>query len=39
MVVIMKPGAEEALIESVIGRLNAYGFDVHRSSGVNHTVL
>jgi 3-deoxy-7-phosphoheptulonate synthase len=35
----MEPGIEESRIEDVIGRLNAYGFDVHRSSGINHTVL
>ena len=39
MVVVMKPDATEAQIEAVIGRLNDYGFDVHRSSGVNQTVL
>jgi 3-deoxy-7-phosphoheptulonate synthase len=39
MVVIMEAGAEEALIQSVIEQLNDYGFDVHRSSGVNQTVL
>ncbi|HMB92257.1 MAG TPA: hypothetical protein VKP65_15500, partial [Rhodothermales bacterium] len=39
MVVSMKPGAEEAQIENVIEHLNEYGFDVHRSSGVNQTVL
>ncbi len=39
MVVIMEFGATEAQIEAVINNLNAYGFDVHRSSGVNHTVI
>lgn len=39
MVVIMQPGADEALVESVIEFLNSQGFDVHRSSGVNQTVL
>lgn len=39
MVVIMEQGASEAQIETVINSLNAYGFDVHRSSGVNQTVL
>ncbi len=39
MVVVMQTGATEAQIEAVIERLNAYGFDVHRSSGVNQTVL
>lgn len=39
MVVVMQPGAEESQIQAVIERLNGYGFDVHRSSGVNQTVL
>ncbi len=39
MVVVMEPGADEAQIEAVIDRLNRHGFDVHRSSGVNQTVL
>ena len=39
MVVVMQPGAEEARIEAVIGRLNEYGFDVHRSSGAAQVVL
>jgi 3-deoxy-7-phosphoheptulonate synthase len=39
MVVVMQPGAEEAQVEFVTERLREYGFDVHRSSGVNQTVL
>nr|BCX01805.1 MAG: 3-deoxy-7-phosphoheptulonate synthase [Bacteroidota bacterium] len=39
MIVVMEPGATEAQIEQVIARLHAFGFDVHRSSGVNQTVL
>ncbi|MEM8559231.1 MAG: 3-deoxy-7-phosphoheptulonate synthase [Bacteroidota bacterium] len=39
MVVVMQSGASEAQIEAVIGRLNGYGFDVHRSSGEAQTVL
>jgi len=39
MVVVMEHGATEAQIESVIESLNGHGFDVHRSSGVNQTVL
>ncbi len=39
MVVIMKNSASEAEIEAVITNLNAFGFDVHRSSGVSQTVL
>lgn len=39
MVVVMETGAPEALVEAVIERLNDFGFDVHRSTGVNQTVL
>ncbi len=39
MVVVMRPNSEEGAIEDVIQRLNEFGFDVHRSSGVNQTVL
>ena len=39
MVVVMEVGAEEVQIEAVIAQLNEFGFDVHRSSGVNQTVL
>ena len=39
MVVVMNPGVEESEIQAVIERLNDYGFDVHRSSGVSQTVL
>lgn len=39
MVVVMNVGASEAQIESVIDKLNGLGFDVHRSTGVNRTVL
>jgi len=39
MVVIMKNNASEIEIEAVIKSLNAFGFDVHRSSGVSQTVL
>ena len=39
MVIIMEQGASEAQIEAVIEHLNNDGFDVHRSSGVNQTVL
>ena len=39
MVVVLQPGATEVEIQDVIERLNGYGFDVHRSSGVHHTVL
>jgi 3-deoxy-7-phosphoheptulonate synthase len=39
MVVVMQERADESEIEAVIERLNGYGFDVHRSSGVRQTVL
>ncbi|MGB1048257.1 MAG: 3-deoxy-7-phosphoheptulonate synthase [Rhodothermales bacterium] len=39
MVVVMEIGADEAQIESVIETLNDHGFDVHRSSGSQRTVL
>ncbi|MEX0600434.1 MAG: 3-deoxy-7-phosphoheptulonate synthase, partial [Rhodothermales bacterium] len=39
MVVVMQAGADESDIQDVIESLNGYGFDVHRSSGVNQTVL
>ncbi len=35
----MEPGADESQIEQVIENLNQRGFDVHRSSGVQQTVL
>jgi 3-deoxy-7-phosphoheptulonate synthase len=39
MVVVMEPRASEPQVESVIARLNGYGFGVHRSTGVEQTVL
>lgn len=39
MLVVMQQGATEAQIETVISRLVELGFDVHRSTGVLHTVL
>jgi len=39
MIVVMDPGATEKQIEDVIKSLNEYGFDVHRSTGANQTVL
>ena len=39
MIVVMNVGAEDAQIEAVIGRLHSLGFDVHRSSGRNQTVI
>jgi 3-deoxy-7-phosphoheptulonate synthase len=39
MLVVMQEGATEAQIQAVIDRLVKHGFDVHRSTGVVHTVL
>jgi len=39
MLVVMQQGATEEQIDAVIGRLVEMGFDVHRSTGVVHTVL
>jgi 3-deoxy-7-phosphoheptulonate synthase len=39
MLVVMQQGATEAQIQAVIDRLVEMGFDVHRSTGVIHTLL
>jgi 3-deoxy-7-phosphoheptulonate synthase len=39
MLVVMQEGATEPQVQSVIDRLVELGFDVHRSTGVIHTVL
>ena len=39
MVVVMQQGATEPQVQAVIDRLVEMGFDVHRSTGVIHTVL
>jgi 3-deoxy-7-phosphoheptulonate synthase len=39
MVVIMKERASEAQIQAVIAQLMDMGYDVHRSTGANHSVL
>jgi 3-deoxy-7-phosphoheptulonate synthase len=39
MLVVMQQGAAEEQIQHVIDRLVELGFDVHRSTGVVHTVL
>src|SRR5215469_10751279 len=39
MLVVMEQGATEEQIDHVIDRLVDLGFDVHRSTGVIHTVL
>jgi len=39
MVIVMKVGADEAQIENVVKKLTVQGFAVHRSTGVQHTIL
>jgi len=39
MLVVMQEGANEGQIQAVIDRLVQLGFNVHRSTGVLHTVL
>jgi 3-deoxy-7-phosphoheptulonate synthase len=39
MLVVMQQGATEAQVDAVIERMVEMGFDVHRSTGVVHTVL
>ena len=39
MVVVMEPGASEAQYETVVARLDGYGFGVHRLTGVQQTVF
>ncbi len=39
MVVVMQEGATEEEIQRVINKLMDMGFDIHRSTGVRHTVL
>ena len=39
MLVVMQQGATDEQVEHVIERLVDHGFDVHRSTGVTHTVL
>ena len=39
MVVVMQEGATEEQIQHVINKLMEMGFDIHRSTGVRHTVL
>jgi 3-deoxy-7-phosphoheptulonate synthase len=39
MLVVMQQGATEEQIDAVIERMTEMGFDVHRSTGVVHTVL
>ena len=39
MVVVMQEGASEEQIQRAISKLMDMGFDIHRSTGANHTVL
>jgi 3-deoxy-7-phosphoheptulonate synthase len=39
MLVVMQQGAAEVQIQAVIDRMVGEGYDVHRSTGVMHTVL
>src|SRR5512142_531253 len=39
MIVVMQEGATEQQIQAVIDRLVELGFDVHRSTGIIHTLL
>jgi len=39
MVIIMEKDVNEKLIEQTIEKLSGQGFDIHRSTGVEHTVL
>jgi 3-deoxy-7-phosphoheptulonate synthase len=39
MVIIIEKGAKEKVIETIIKKLDDDGFDLHRSTGVDHTIL
>src|SRR5262245_28129823 len=39
MVIVMSPSATEEQLQKVIEVLGGVGYDVHRSTGVSHTVL
>ena len=39
MVIVMEKHAAEEKIERVVAELSARGFDVHRSTGTDQTVL
>src|ERR1039457_3759572 len=39
MLVVMQQGAAEAQVQAIIDRMVGVGYDVHRSTGVMHTVL
>jgi len=39
MVIIMEKDVNEKLIEDIIKKLDDKGFDIHRSTGIDHTLL
>src|SRR5918997_212012 len=39
MVIVMQKSADESKIEKIVAELSRRGFDVHRSTGSDHTVL
>ena len=39
MVIIIEKGTKEKVIEAIIKKLDDEGFDIHRSTGVDHTIL
>ena len=39
MVILMHHNATQQQIDDTVGKLNEWGFKIHRSQGVNHTVL
>ena len=39
MIVVTQPHATEQEIEGIIQFLTEHGFDIHRSTGVQHTVI
>jgi len=39
MVIVMEKHASEKLIENIIKKLDKDGFDIHRSTGIDHTLL
>ena len=39
MVVVMQEGASAAAVDRVVARLEVMGYDVHRSTGANRTIL
>jgi 3-deoxy-7-phosphoheptulonate synthase len=39
MIIVMRPGADEAQIDRVVERVRSDGFDVHLSQGVERTIV